>query len=105
MRLSEIDTLAYIVSFIIYFCQVSEPKKTDEQGRQDEQAKLEERAAEALMDLYEVVMRDFYAEQSARSGFYIYIQYLWSDLLCSLVGRLCSLTSSQNTWPTGSWYS
>lgn len=76
VRLSEIDTLAYIVSFIIYFCQVSEPKKTDEQGRQDEQAKLEERAAEALMDLYEVVMRDFYAEQSARSGFYIYIQYL-----------------------------
>jgi hypothetical protein len=76
VRLCELDTLAYVVSFIIYFCQVSEPKKTDEQGRQDEQVKLEERAAEALMDLYEVVMRDFYAEQSARSGFYIYIQYL-----------------------------
>lgn len=69
--LSEILILAYVASFIIYFCQVSEPKKTDEQGRQEEQAKLEERAAEALMDLYEVVMRDFYAEQSARSGFYI----------------------------------
>lgn len=76
VRLSEIDILAFVPSFIIYVCQVSEPKKTDEQGRQEEQAKLEERAAEALMDLYEVVMRDFYAEQSARSGFYIYIQYL-----------------------------
>lgn len=99
--LSGIYTLAYVVSFIIYFCQVSEPKKTDEQGRQEEQAKLRDRAAEALMDLYEVVMRDFYAEQSARSGF----TYTFNscDLICYVhwwVG-LRSLTPSQNSRLTG----
>jgi len=47
--------------------QVSEPKKADDDsGRQEEELKMHESAARALVDLYEVVMRDFLADAELR---------------------------------------
>lgn len=47
--------------------QVSEPKKADDDiGRQEEELKMHESAARALVDLYEVVMRDFLADLELR---------------------------------------
>jgi hypothetical protein len=48
--------------------QVSEPKKAaDDSGRHDEEQKMQENAVRALVDLYEVVMRDFLADMELRS--------------------------------------
>lgn len=48
--------------------QVSEPKKAPEDsGRHDEELKMQENAVRALVDLYEVVMRDFLADMELRS--------------------------------------
>ena len=47
--------------------QESKPKKApDDVGRQDEELKMQENAVRALVDLYEVVMRDFLADMELR---------------------------------------
>lgn len=46
--------------------QVTEPKKDDENGRHEEESKLHESAIGALVDLYEVVMRDFIMDSNLR---------------------------------------
>lgn len=51
----------------MFMVQVAVPKKSDDEaGRQEEELKMHENAARALVDLYEVVMRDFLVDSEAR---------------------------------------
>jgi callose synthase len=73
---------------------VAVPKKSDDEaGRQEEELKMHENAARALLDLYEVVMRDFLVDAETREKYE-------TDLLLQNAkqdGRLFS----DLTWPTG----
>nr|XP_024357146.1 callose synthase 9-like isoform X3 [Physcomitrium patens] len=72
---------------------VTEPKKDDEDGRHEEESKLHESAIGALVDLYEVVMRDFIMDSNLRANYE-------SDTVLQASKQDGSLFS-QLKWPTG----
>lgn len=53
--------------------QASEPKKKEEKDRVDEKANMREAAVRTLLDLYEVVMRDFVVDPNLRCVCFFYI--------------------------------
>ena len=51
---------------LLLVIQASEPKKKEEKDRLDEEAQMRDAAVRSLLDLYEVVMRDFIVDPNLR---------------------------------------